>query len=90
MNGTLKIDIVYPGETKRDSKFPKLKTEPSSYFVNIALKATNVSFTKSRFAFELYLIVPAVEYPSLSTSRYIDDQYTPGRNHIFVFLEYFQ
>jgi len=34
---------------------------------------------------ELYVISPAIENPTLSSSRYIDDQYTPGRNHLFYF-----
>jgi len=78
LDGRLKIDILYPGEAMRDSKFPKLRTEPSSYFLNIALQANNYSFISPRFAFELYIISPAVEYPIISSSRYIDDQYTPG------------
>jgi len=35
---------------------------------------------------ELYVITPAIENPSLSSSRFIDDQYTPGKNPLVFFL----
>ncbi len=66
----------------RDTKFPKLKTEPSSYFLNIALSATTLSFNSSRFAFEFYIISPSTENFNLFFTRYIDDQYTPGNTRI--------
>lgn len=80
MGGTLSVDIVYPGEARRDTKFPKLRTEPSSYYLDIVLKATNYSYDSSRFAFELYLMSPARDGYKTTKSRFIDDQYTPGNN----------
>lgn len=62
----------------RDTKFPKLRSTPKSYFLNIALKADNVTLSNTRFALEFYIIQLGVEGTKLSSSRYIDDQYTPG------------
>jgi hypothetical protein len=87
LDGWLTIDIIYPGESTRDSKFPKLKTESSSYFLNIALKANNYSYANSRFAFELYIIGPGKEGFSTTKSRFIDDQYTPGKHQRFLFIK---
>ncbi|CAF1015082.1 unnamed protein product [Adineta steineri] len=78
INGLLTIDINYPGESIRDTKFPKLRSTPKSYFLNIALKADNYTSPKTRFAMEYYIIQLGVEGTQLSTSKYIDDQYTPG------------
>lgn len=74
------IDISYPGKTMRESKFPKLQTTSHSYFLNMALQANNYSFSNARFAFEFYIISPTNNGSKLFSSRYIDDQYTPGRN----------
>lgn len=74
----LTIDIDFPGEATRDTKFPKLRSTPTSYFLNIALKADNVTSASTRFALELYIIQLGVEGTRLSSSRYIDDQFTPG------------
>lgn len=75
------MDIVYPGVINRDSKFPKLRTEPSSYYLNIGLNATNYTYDSSRFAFEFYLMSPVKEGFTTTKSRFIDDQYTPGNPH---------
>ncbi len=80
MDGSLTVNVSYPGAAVRDTKFPKLKTEPSSYFLNIALQANNYSYANSRFAFEIYFIAPGKEGFNTKKSRFIDDQYTPGRN----------
>ena len=68
----------------RDSKLPKLRVTPTSFFVNIALKAFNVSSSNTRFAFELFQMLPDKDGSRMSSSRYIDDQYTPGRNYILI------
>ncbi|CAF0735873.1 unnamed protein product [Adineta ricciae] len=78
ITGLLTIDINYPGEDTRDTKFPKLRSSPKSYFLNIALQADNITSKNTRFAMEYYLIQLGVEGTQLSTSKYIDDQYTPG------------
>ncbi|UJR26977.1 hypothetical protein I4U23_008284 [Adineta vaga] len=78
ITGLLTIDVNYPGETTRDTKFPKLRSTPKSYFLNIAIQADNLTSTRTRFAMEFYLIQLGIEGTQLSTSRYIDDQYTPG------------
>jgi hypothetical protein len=83
LDGLLTVDINYPGEAIRDSKFPKLKTEPSSYFLNIALKANIYSYKNSRFTFELFFIAPGKEGYSTKKTRFIDDQYTPGKHQRF-------
>ncbi|CAF2865382.1 unnamed protein product [Rotaria sp. Silwood2] len=80
LNGSLSIDIMYPGEIMRDSKSPKLRATSKSYFLNIALQANNFSSPNTRFAFELYLIAPGPHGLRASSSRYIDDHFTPGRN----------
>lgn len=74
------VDIVYPGIAMRDTKFPKLRTEPASYYLNIALQAKNYTFANPRFAFEFYLMNPGKEGFVTTKSRFIDDQYTPGEN----------
>ncbi|CAM4772897.1 unnamed protein product [Rotaria magnacalcarata] len=78
LNGSLTVDIMYPGETVRESKFPKLRTTPKSYFLNIAFQANKFSLPKTRFAFEFYLILPGIDGSKISSSKFIDDQYTPG------------
>jgi hypothetical protein len=78
LNGSLVIDINYPGESIRDTKFPKLRSTPKSYFLNIALQADNYTLPNTRFALEFYIIQLGKEGTQLSTSRYIDDQFTPG------------
>lgn len=83
LDGLLTVDINYPGESIRDSKFPKLKTEPSSYFLNIALKANIYSYKNSRFTFELFFIAPGKEGYSTKKTRFIDDQYTPGSFNVW-------
>ncbi|CAF4464611.1 unnamed protein product, partial [Rotaria socialis] len=77
LNGSLTVEIMYPGETVRESKFPKLRTTPKSYFLNIALQANKFSLPKTRFAFEFYLILPGIDGSKISSSKFIDDQYTP-------------
>ncbi len=67
----------------RDTKFPKLQTESKSFFLNIALQATGFSSPNTRFAFELFLMLPSVKGSKTFSSRFIDDQYTPGRHQIF-------
>ncbi|CAF4458076.1 unnamed protein product [Rotaria magnacalcarata] len=79
LNGSLTVDIMYPGETVRESKFPKLRTTPKSYFLNIAFQANKFSLPKTRFAFEFYLILPGIDGSKISSSKFIDDQYTPGK-----------
>ncbi|CAF0879835.1 unnamed protein product [Rotaria sordida] len=78
INGLLTIDINYPGESMRDVKFPKLCSTPKSYFLNIALKANNYTLPNTRFALEFYIIQLGIEGTQFSSSRYIDDHYTPG------------
>jgi len=78
LNGTVNVSIVYPGETQRDSKFPKLKTSPKSYFINMAIQANNYSEPNIRLAIEFYLITPSDKGSEISKSRFIDDQFTPG------------
>ncbi|CAF2439514.1 unnamed protein product [Rotaria sp. Silwood2] len=78
INGLLTIDINYPGESMRDAKFPKLHSTSKSYFLNIALKANNYTLPNTRFALEFYIIQLGIEGTQFSSSRYIDDQYTPG------------
>ncbi|CAF0772024.1 unnamed protein product [Adineta ricciae] len=78
INGTLTVDIVYDGTKKRDSKFPKLMTAPKSIFLNIAFQAEGFNSSKTRFAFELLQLMPGIEGTRIYSSRYIDDQYTPG------------
>ncbi|CAF5010756.1 unnamed protein product, partial [Rotaria socialis] len=80
LNGSLTVEIMYPGETVRESKFPKLRTTPKSYFLNIALQANKFSLPKTRFAFEFYLILPGIDGSKISSSKFIDDQYTPGKH----------
>ncbi|CAF4374795.1 unnamed protein product, partial [Adineta steineri] len=79
LNGSLSIDIVYPGATMRDTKFPKLKTAPKSLFINIAVQANKFSSSKTRFAFEILQILPGTEGSRIFSSKFIDDQYTPGK-----------
>ena len=79
INGSVTVDIVFPGESMRDSKFPKLQSTPKSFFLNIALQATNFPLANTRFAFELYIISFGVEGARLLTSKFIDDHYTPGK-----------
>jgi len=67
----------------RDTKFPKLQTESKSFFLNIALQATRFYLPNTRFAFELFLMLPSVKGSKTFSSRFIDDQYTPGRHKIF-------
>ncbi|CAF1985250.1 unnamed protein product [Rotaria magnacalcarata] len=78
INGVLNVDINYPGESMRDLKFPKLHSTPKSYFLNIALKADNYTLPNTRFALEFYIIQLGIEGTHFSSSKYIDDQYTPG------------
>ena len=80
MSGVLSVDIVYPGMSMRDTKFPKLQTEPSSYYLNIAFQANNYTYVNPRFAFEMYLMNPGRQGFVTKKSRFIDDQYTPGKN----------
>ncbi|CAF4701940.1 unnamed protein product [Rotaria sp. Silwood1] len=80
LNGSLNIDVIYPGEAMRDKKSPKLKTTSKSYFLNIALQANNFSAPHTRFAFEFYLMLPGTHGLRTSSSRFIDDHFTPGRN----------
>ncbi|CAF4230067.1 unnamed protein product, partial [Rotaria magnacalcarata] len=77
INGVLNVDINYPGESMRDLKFPKLHSTPKSYFLNIALKADNYTLPNTRFALEFYIIQLGIEGTHFSSSKYIDDQYTP-------------
>ena len=81
------MDVNFPGASIRDTKFPKLKTEPSSYFLNIALKANNYSYVNPRFAYELLFIGPWKEGFVTKKSRFIDGQYTPGRDPSDFLLE---
>ncbi|CAF0729854.1 unnamed protein product [Didymodactylos carnosus] len=78
INGTLNVEIVYEGIKMRDKKFPKLSTTPTSYFLNIELKAAKLNSSRSRFAIELLTTGFSDHEPKISSSRYIDDQYTPG------------
>ncbi|CAF0906118.1 unnamed protein product [Rotaria sp. Silwood1] len=78
MNGLLTIDINYPGESMRDVNFPKLRSTSKCYFLNIALKADNYTLSNTRFALEFYIIQLGIEGTQFSSTRYIDDQYTPG------------
>ena len=61
-----------------------------SFFVNIAFQAHNYSSSKTRFAFELYLTSHGNNQGArIFSSRFIDDQYTPGRNNnpkVFLFF----
>ncbi|CAF4767526.1 unnamed protein product [Rotaria sp. Silwood2] len=68
----------------RDAKFPKLHSTSKSYFLNIALKANNYTLPNTRFALEFYIIQLGIEGTQFSSSRYIDDQYTPGIYEIFI------
>ena len=86
LNGSLVIDINYPGESTRDTKFPKLRSTPKSYFLNIALQADNYTLPHTRFALEFYIIQLGKEGTQLSKTRYIDDQYTPGINQSLLKL----
>lgn len=70
----------------RDSKFPKLSSTPKTYFINVALKADNFSLSNTRFAFEFYIIQLGVEGTKFSSTKYIDDQYTPGMYSIFFLI----
>ncbi|CAF1381874.1 unnamed protein product [Adineta steineri] len=83
LNGSLSIDIVYPGATMRDTKFPKLKTAPKSLFINIAVQANTFSSSKTRFAFEILQILPGTEGSRIFSSKFIDDQYTPGIFNVY-------
>ncbi|CAF1019509.1 unnamed protein product [Rotaria sordida] len=83
LNGSLNIDVMYPGEAIRETKSPKLRTTSKSYFLNIALQANNFTSAKTRFAFELYLILPGVQGSQKYTSRYIDDHFTPGIFNVY-------
>jgi Lysosomal transcription factor, NCU-G1 len=74
----LTIDILCPGESMRDSKFPKLQSSPTSYFLNVALRANQYNWPKARFAFEFYVISFDSRGTKMESSRYIDDHYTPG------------
>ncbi|CAF4150808.1 unnamed protein product, partial [Rotaria sordida] len=78
INDLLIIDINYPGESMRDVKFLKLRSTSKSYFLNITLKANNYTLPNKRFALEFYIIELGIEGTQFSSSRYIDDQYTPG------------
>lgn len=51
---------------------------PKSYFLNIALQADNYTSANTRFALEFYIIQLGVNGTKFSSSKYIDDQYTPG------------
>ncbi|CAF4216055.1 unnamed protein product, partial [Rotaria sordida] len=77
INDLLIIDINYPGESMRDVKFLKLRSTSKSYFLNITLKANNYTLPNKRFALEFYIIELGIEGTQFSSSRYIDDQYTP-------------
>ncbi len=93
IDGLLTIDITYPGETTRDKNFPKLRSTPKSYYINLALQANNISYAPTRFAFEFYVIQLGAEGTKLFNTKYIDDQYTPGiisiskLSSIFVFKQ---
>ncbi len=70
-----------------------------SYFLNIALKADNIIEQSTRFAFEFYVIQYGIQGTQLTSTRYIDDQYTPGmilkqknfkiKFHFFLFSKVF-
>ena len=67
-------------------------TAPKSIFLNIAFQAQDFNSSKTRFAFELLQLMPGIEGTRIYSSRYIDDQYTPGKDKIFprqkLFLTY--
>lgn len=86
VTGNLTIDINYPGSTLRDSNFPKLKVEPSSFFLDIALQASNCTFDSSRFALEFYIISHNRQPFHSVTTSFIDDQYTPGIFNVIQLL----
>ena len=46
----------------------------------MAIESTGFHWKKTRFALELYIYGAAPEHPTITESRFIDDQYTPGRN----------
>lgn len=73
------IDINYPGESTRDTKYPKLRSTEKSYFLNLELETKNISIKSTRFAFEFYMIQLGEEGMQSSSTKYIDDQYTPGK-----------
>ena len=73
------IELNYPGESTRDSQFPKLTSTPKTYFLNVALEAKNSTFSRTRFALEFYIIQLGREGMELNSSKFIDDQYTPGK-----------
>jgi hypothetical protein len=78
-----------------------LQSTPKSYFLNLALKADNITLSYTRFAFEFYIIPYHIQdtHTQLSSTRYIDDQYTPGmilkqknfkiKFHFFLFSKVF-
>lgn len=73
------IDIDYPGQSTRETNHPKLRSTPKTYFLNIALEAKSIPIESTRFALEFYLFELGSGGTQLSSTKYIDDQYTPGR-----------
>lgn len=78
ISGSLNLDIKYPGELTRDTNYPKLRSTPKSFYINVGLQAANISDTKTRFGLEYYLIQYGKEGYEFVSTRFIDDQYTPG------------
>ena len=79
-NDRLTVDISYPGESTRDAKFPKMQSTPKSYFLNLALRADNYTLARTRFAFEFYVIQLRSDGSELTSSKFIDDHFTPGKH----------
>ena len=73
--------MIYDGEVTRDEKFPKLETKASSFFLNFVFQANNYTFSNPRIAFELLMMSPSPDGYTTKNTKYIDDHYTPGRDH---------
>ena len=62
----------------RDSKFPKLQVSNEGYYLDIVFQADGYNQSKTRFGLEYYLMSFDQDGFSSSSSKYIDDHYTPG------------
>lgn len=78
VNGTLDVDVLFPGEQMRDDQFPKLQISDEGYYLNLVFQANGYNNSKTRFGMELYLMSFDKAGLRIFSSRYIDDQYTPG------------
>jgi len=78
INGTLAVDVLFPGEKMRDKQFPKLQISDEGFYLDIVFQANQYTNTKTRFGCEFYLMSYDKEGLSISSSRFIDDHYTPG------------